>query len=650
MLEIKDQLKNISIEPGVYIFRNRFDQIIYIGKAKSLKNRVRSYWNKSSWKDRPKLSVMVPHVKKIETIVTKSEKEALILESNLVFKHQPKYNVLLKANDKQFPWLVITYDENYPRLIPVREVDKFNKKSKKNSQNKFFGPYTNIGAMYENLRLVNELFPLRKRYKPQFRDRPCLNYDIGKCLGPCQKLVSQEEYSLMLEQVELLLKGDYQDLQKILRTEMNRYSENQEYEKAAKARDRIYALDTFNETQNVVSEDHNLNQDVFAMVHDDTHKIACVQVFKTRSGKLINRDSLEIDLHEEFDEDEIFISAFEQYYSQLPESELPKEILLSQELDSVELYEEWLSDKKEAKVKIHFPQRGDKYAQANLAKRNAKVLLEKIKLNMMEDASKNINVALENLQRDLDLKQPPNRVECYDISHIQGSATVASMVCFIDGMPAKDQYRRFKISKDQNDDFASMQEVISRRFKRELKKETQAKSGTDVEEYIFGSEDDEPIEDQVIIDQSHLTEENNSLPDLVIIDGGKGQLSSAREVMKDLGFEHIRTIGLAKREEEVYLPNETKPIILDRKSPELFLIQRIRNEAHRFAINYHRKLRSQRSTRSKLEDVPGLGPKKRKILLTQFGTITKIREASIEEISSLKGFNQALAETIKNSI
>lgn len=624
VLEIKEQLKNISLEPGVYIFRNKLDKIIYIGKAKSLKNRVRSYWNESSWKDRPKLKVMVPKVTKLETIVTKSEKEALILESNLVFKHQPRYNVLLKANDKQFPWLVITYDEAYPRLIPVREVDKFNKKAKKNTKNKFFGPYTNIGAMYENLRLVNELFPLRKRYKPQFRDRPCLNYDIGKCLGPCQKLISEDEYALMLEQVEILLKGNYQDLKRILETEMQRYSEDQEYEKAAKARDRIYALQTFNEAQNVVSEDHNLDQDVFAMVHDDAHRMACVQVFKTRKGKLNNRDSVEIDLPEDFDDDEIFSSAFEQYYSQVPESELPKEILLSQNLDSLELYEEWLTERKDAKVKIHHPRRGDKYAQANLAKRNARVLLEKIKLNMMEDASKNINIALENLRRDLDLKQEPQRIECYDISHIQGSATVASMVCFIEGMPAKDEYRRFKISKDQNDDFASMKEVIERRFKKELKA-------------VSDSED-----------QSHLTNEADSLPDLVIIDGGKGQLSSAREVMKELGFDHIRTIGLAKREEEIYLPGESKPVILDRKSPELFLIQRIRNEAHRFAISYHRKLRSQRSTRSKLEDIPGLGPKKRKILLDAFGTLTKIKEASLEDIAELKGFNEKLAKTIKD--
>lgn len=647
VLEIKEQLKNLSSEPGVYIFKNKLDVIIYIGKAKSLKNRVRSYWNESSWKDRAKLKVLVPHVKKIETIVTKSEKEALILESNLVFKHQPRYNVLLKANDKQFPWLVITYDEAYPRLIPVREVEKFNKKAKKNTRNKFFGPYTNVGAMYENLRLVNELFPLRKRYKPQFKDRTCLNYDIGQCLGPCQQKVTEEEYGFMLEQVEMLLKGNYQDLQNILKTEMNRYSENQEYEKAAKARDRIYALDTFNEIQNVVSENYNLDQDVFAMIHDDTHKIGCVQVFKTRKGKLVNRDSVEIDLHEEFDEDEIFISAFEQYYSQLPESELPKEILLSQDMDSIDLYQDWLSEKKEAKVKIHYPQRGDKYAQVSLAKRNAKVLLEKIKLNMMEDASKNINVALDNLQRDLDLMQPPHRIECYDISHIQGSATVASMVCFIDGMPAKDQYRKYKISKDQNDDFASMKEVITRRFQKELKKNIKEESSlenNEVDEHILGLEDDE----EPVIDQSHITEDG--LPDLVIIDGGKGQLSSAREVMQELGFDHIKTIGLAKREEEVYLPGDRKPIILDRKSPELFLIQRIRNEAHRFAITYHRKLRSQRSTKSKLEDVPGLGPKKRKILIDAFGTITKIREASIEDISGLRGFNEKLAKTIKSTI
>ena len=654
MSEIKEQLKNLSTEPGVYIFRNRFDQIIYIGKAKNLKSRVRSYWNESSWKDRAKLKVMVPKVTKLETIVTKSEKEALILESNLVFKHQPRYNVLLKANDKQFPWLVITYDDEYPRLIPVREVDKFKQRSaqklgKNNSRNKFFGPYTNVGAMYENLRLVNELFPLRKRAKPQFKDRTCLNYDIGQCLGPCQKKVSIDDYSLMLEQVEMLLKGNYQDLQSILKAEMDRYSENLEYEKAAKARDRIYALDTFNEAQNVVSEDFNLNQDVFAIAKDDTHKIACIQVFKTRKGKLNNRDSLEIDLSEDFDEEEVFSSAFEQYYSQLPESELPNEILLSQEMKDLKLYEEWLSERKEAKVKIHYPQRGDKYAQVNLAKRNAKVLLERIKLNMMEDASKNINIALENLQRDLDLLQPPHRIECYDISHIQGSATVASMVCFIDGMPVKDQYRKFKISKDQNDDFASMQEVIGRRFKKELKHKLEAQESP---EFRFEHSFEHSFEDdfEANEDQSHLNNDNDSLPDLVIIDGGKGQLSSARTVMEELGFGHIKTIGLAKREEEIFLPNEAKPVILDRKSPELFLIQRIRNEAHRFAINYHRKIRSQRSTKSKLEDIPGLGPKKRKILLDAFGTITKIREAELDEIAELKGFNFTLAKAVKTNI
>ena len=619
MEDIKQQLNNLTSEPGVYLFYNKLNQIIYIGKAKSLKSRVKSYWNKSSWKDRPKLGILVPKVVKLETIITKTEKEALILESNLVFKHQPRYNVLLKANDKQYPWLVITYDENYPRLIPVREVDKFNSKAKKNTRNKFFGPYTNVGAMYENLRLVNELFPLRKRYKPQFKDRPCLNYDIGKCLGPCQELVSQEEYSLMLEQVEMLLKGNYQDLKKILETQMQRYSDDQEYEKAGKARDRIYALDTFNEAQNVVSEDVNLDQDIFAVAVDDTHKLACVQVFKTRKGKLINRDSVEIDLLEESDDKEIFTSCFEQYYSKIPGSELPKEILLSINIDEQELYSEWLSDTKEAKVNIHYPQRGDKYAQINLAKRNAKILLEKIKLNMMEDASKNINIALENLKTELDLFDIPQRIECYDISHIQGSSTVASMVCFIDGMPAKDQYRKFKISKDQNDDFASMKEVITRRFSK------------------YANEDG-----QANIDES--------LPNLVIIDGGKGQLSSACEVMKGLGLEHVPMVGLAKREEEIFLPGESKPIILDRKSPELFFVQRIRNEAHRFAITYHRQIRSKRSTKSKLEDIPGLGPKKIKILLDHFGTLTKIRESNVEEISSLKGFNKTLADMVLSNL
>lgn len=620
MTKLDQQLKNLSKEPGVYIFRNKLDQIIYIGKAKSLKSRVKSYWNRSSWKDRPKLNVMVPHIATLETIITKTEKEALILESNLVFKHQPRYNVLLKGNDKRFPWLVITYDDNYPRLIPVRDLDKFNKKAKKNTKNKFFGPYTNVGAMYENLSLVTELFPLRKRFKPQFKNRPCLNYDIGKCLGPCQNLVSTDDYQLMLDQVEMLLKGNYQGLKKILNTEMQRYSDSQEYEKAAKIRDKIYALETFNESQNVISEDPHLEQDTFALACDDTHKLACLQIFKTREGKLINRDSQEINLEEDFSFEEIYSSAFEQYYSSVPDEQIPKEILISHEINSLDLYSEWLSERKQAKVKIHQPKRGDKYEQIQLAKRNARVILEKIKLNLMEDASKNINIALENLQKELDLYQSPYRIECYDISHIQGSSTVASMVCFIDGMPAKDQYRKFKIKVDQNDDFASMNEVISRRFN--IKKDNDK-------------------------DQSHLTNENNSLPDLVIIDGGKGQLAAANKAMQELGFAHIKTIGLAKKEEEVFIENQKKPIILDRKSPELFLIQRIRNEAHRFAISFHRQIRAKKATKSILEDIPGLGPKKRKILLQNFASNKKIREASIDEIANLKGFNFTLAENIK---
>ena len=630
--ELEQQIKHISQDPGVYLFFDRFNRIIYIGKAIKLKSRVQSYWNESNWSNRYKLKFLVPKITKIETIVTKSEKEALILESNLVFKHQPQYNVLLKDN-KTFPWLVITYDEAYPRLIPVRDIKKF--KKRRNSKNKFFGPYTNSGAMYENLELVNELFPLRKKRTPPFKNRPCLNYDLGKCLGPCQKLVSEEEYGNMLEQVEMLLKGNYDDLKSLLTAEMLKASDDLNFEKAAKLRDQIKSLRTFNEVQNVISVNYDLSQDIFAIAYDPDEQcdFACLQIFKIREGKLINRENHEIDFGDENDTKEIFESAFMQYYTQVADSDLPKEILLSEELASPEkeeaedgvskesqneisppnTLEEWLSERKGSKVTINTPKRGDKYAQVELAKRNARLTLRKMKIDMLEDSSKDINVALDNLQKALDLKSTPSRIECFDISHIQGTNVVASMVCFIDGLPAKDQYRRFKISIDQNNDFASMQEVVKRRYK--------------------------PLSNGL-----------DSSPNLIIIDGGKGQLSAACEIMKELNLSHIQIVGLAKREEEIFFPENKTPMVLDRKSPELFLIQKIRNEAHRFAIEYHRKLRARKAKESLLDSVPGLGPKKKKILLEKFGTVNRILTAPLNQIEALPGFNKVLAERIRERL
>jgi len=612
--ELEQQLKCITQEPGVYLFFDRFSRIIYIGKAIKLKNRIQSYWNQSNWLNRPKLKFLVPKISKIETIITKSEKEALILESNLVFKHQPQYNVLLKDN-KTFPWLVITYDEAYPRLIPVRDIKKY--KKRQNSRNKFFGPYTNTGAMYENLELVNELFPLRKKQRPPFKNRPCLNYDLGKCLGPCQKLVSEEEYSRMLEQVEMLLRGNYDDLKDLLSAEMLEASDELNFERAAKIRDQIKSLKTFNEVQNVISVNYELSQDVFALAYDSESQsdFACLQVFKIREGKLINRENHEINFGEETDLKEIFESAFIQYYTQVADNDLPKEILLSETLypssssEEQELashsVEEWLSDRRGNKVSLIVPRRGDKYALVELAKRNAKLMLRKMKIDMLEDGSRDINLALENLQKALDLKSTPSRIECFDISHIQGTNVVASMVCFIDGLPCKDQYRRFKISIDQNNDFASMQEVVWRRY-----------SGS------------------------------GELPNLIIIDGGKGQLNAACEILKELNLNYLSIVGLAKREEELFLPNNPSPIVLDRRSAELFLIQKIRNEAHRFAIEYHRKLRARKAKESLLDTIPGLGAKKKKILLDKFGTLNRILSASIEQIKDLPGFSEGLAERI----
>jgi excinuclease ABC subunit C len=652
--ELEQQIKHISQDPGVYLFFDRFNRIIYIGKAIKLRNRIQSYWNESNWSNRYKLKFLVPKITKIETIVTKSEKEALILESNLVFKHQPQYNVLLKDN-KTFPWLVITYDEAYPRLIPVRDIKKF--KKRRDSKNKFFGPYTNSGAMYENLELVNELFPLRKKRSPPFKNRPCLNYDLGKCLGPCQKLISEEDYGNMLEQVEMLLKGNYDDLKSLLTAEMLEASDNLNFEKAAKLRDQIKSLKTFNEVQNVISVNYDLSQDIFAIAYDPDEQcdFACLQIFKIREGKLINRENHEIDFGDENDTKEIFESAFMQYYTQIADSDLPKEILLSEELSSPKeaeedaisppcqngaspsnTLEEWLSDRKGSKVTINTPKRGDKYAQVELAKRNARLMLRKMKIDMLEDSSKDINVALDNLQKALDLKSTPSRIECFDISHIQGTNVVASMVCFIDGLPAKDQYRRFKISIDQNNDFASMQEVVKRRYKPLSKG------------FTVNHENQE--EHDVHESEAEASAGLDSSPNLIIIDGGKGQLSAAREIMKELNLSHIQIVGLAKREEEIFFPENKTPMVLDRKSPELFLIQKIRNEAHRFAIEYHRKLRARKAKESLLDSVSGLGPKKKKILLEKFGTVNRILTAPLNEIEALPGFNKVLAERIRERL
>lgn len=635
MPKIEDQISKITQDPGVYIFYSQADKIIYIGKAIKLRNRVRSYWNKSTWRDRPKLGALVPRVKRIETIITKSEKEALILEANLVFKHQPRYNVLLKDN-KSFPWLVIT-NEEYPRLLPIRNIERYKKYNPKASKNKFFGPYTNVGAMYENLNLVNELFPLRKKRVPPFKNRPCLNYDLGKCLGPCQKLISPEDYQNMLDQVIMLLKGNYQDLKTLLTEEMYRFSDLQEYEKAAKLRNQLQALETFNEKQNVITDDYKLEQDVFTLVFskgssigdnetDAITDLACMQVFKTRAGKLINRDSLELELKLDESQEQAFEAAFVQYYTQIPDSELPKEILVSHKFVKTEeanevqakFLENWLSERKESKVTILKPQRGDKYALVKLALKNADVSLERLKLEKLEEASKDINIALENLQTQLDLRSEPSRIECFDISHIQGTNVVASMVTFIDGMPDKSEYRRFKISVDQNNDFESMREVVTRRYSKHVSIHTN---------------DDKEISYE-------------GLPNLIIIDGGKGQLSSAKQILDDLGLSHLQVVGLAKREEEIFFPEESKPVVLDRRSPELFLVQRIRNEAHRFAITYHRKLRAQKSTQSILDQIPGIGPAKRKALLKYFGTVTKLKDASAKEIADIPGFNTSLANKV----
>ena len=548
---LKGQLKNIPSSCGIYMMTDKKGDVIYIGKAVNLKGRVRSYLNTTSWKDRPKLSFMMPKVKEIKTIITRSEKEALILEANLVNKHQPKYNVTLK-DDKKFPWLMITYDEQYPRVVPIRDVAGFKNKFPK-TKNKFFGPYSDSGAMWETYKILKEGFQLRIRRKPLFKDRPCINYHIGLCSGPCQKLVSYDDYHKIVNQVENFLLGKYDNLLKELKKQMKESSKKLEYEKAAKLRDTVKKIEKVLEKQIVVSDNSKLSQDVFAC--DYSEGVMVLEVILVREGKVIAIESLVINLPKETNIEEAFLDAVKQYY--IKTENVPKEIITQFELQEKDHIEEWL------KVKISCPRKGKKFELVQMAKQNARFALQRVLIS-----NPNIEaiheLPLQELQDELNLKNYPKHIECFDVSHLGGMSTVGSMVCFIDGKPEKSMYRKFNLKTVLNkiDDFQAMREIVSRRYFRS----------------------------RGAINRAPTT------PDLIIIDGGKGQLGAAKEGLEVAGVDltKIDLISLAKKREEVFKLDKKDPILPERKSQVLFLIQRIRDEAHRFAITFQREKRSKK--------------------------------------------------------
>ena len=551
--ELIETVKLVPNQPGCYIYYNKDNEIIYVGKAKNLKRRVYSYFHKQH--DSVKVTVLVSQIERMEYIITDSEVEALILESHLIKKHKPKYNILLK-DDKKYPYFLIT-DEDFPRIQVVR------KKNLNPDKGRFYGPYTDIGAMYATLDFLKRLFPLKQCKTPKFSNRPCLYYHIGKCLAPCQGKVTPEEYQKLIAQVELFLSGKQTELLKEIQGQMVKYAESEQFEKAAKMRDSYNDLLKTLERQKVVYENTKLNEDIISCVYEDG--IFVIVIMMIREGRLIDKKDFTYFV-DNVDKTEYLETFFTDYYSNL-KLEFPDKIV-SKDLEEVgnkELFQAWLKVISGKKILINYGNGRGKYGELyELALKNANNTLENAKLKKMAQIRDDFNEVGSYLAEKLHLTNFPNRIECYDISHIQGTNTVASMVVFQNGLPKKTAYRKFKVrmTEGKPDDFLSMKEVLTRRLKR-------------------------------------LGEPKWEKPDLIIIDGGKGQLSSVMQIVEGLGIKvgkgGIDFVSLAKREEEVFLPHKSKSILLPRNSNALYLIQRVRDEAHRFAITFHRELRGKNS-------------------------------------------------------
>lgn len=588
--EIKEKLTLLPDKPGCYLMKDQQGRIIYVGKAVNLKNRVRSYFQNSAHHS-PKVKSLVAHIETFETILTSSEIEALILECNLIKKHRPKYNISLR-DDKTYPYIKVTLGEAYPRVLSTRRVVK--------DQARYFGPFTNAGAMHETLKLLKKMFPLRT-CKNMNVPRPCLQFYIKRCLAPCTGEVPQEEYGAMIRSICLFLEGRSDEVVKQLEEEMLEAAEALEFERAARLRDQLAAVKQIRAKQNIVTGSGD--QDALGLARSAMG--TCVQVFFVRSGKLVGRDHFLLSGSEEESDGEVLGAFIKQYYDQA--TFLPRQVLLPQEIAEQELLQEWLSEKKGSKVVLEWPKRGTKRDLVQMASNNAQEVLSAQAIKLEQDKARTLGAVTE-LEEYLQLDRPPLRMECFDISHIQGSETVASMVVFEDGKPKKEHYRRFKLRtvEGKPDDFKSMQEVVSRRY----------------------GDLDLPV------------------PDLIIIDGGKGQLSSALPLIRSCGLYDVPVVGLAKEFEHIFKEGQSEPVILPRQSEALYLVQRIRDEAHRFAITYHRKLRTKRNLVSVLDHVAGIGPKRRKALWDHFGSLEKIKQAEVAELSKVPGMNQACAEAV----
>lgn len=603
----KERLSSIPARPGVYLMKGEADEVLYVGKAVNLRNRLRSYYHASAAHS-PKIQRLVENAVDLDFFVTDSELEALILECNLIKKHRPRYNVRLK-DDKRYPYIKVTWQEDYPRVQIVRRM--------RQDGARYFGPYTPASAMRQTLDLLRRIFPYLtcKRKITGTDDRACLYYHIKRCLGPCIGAVSKEEYRDMMDQVCLFLQGKGGEIVASLREGMESAAESMDFERAASLRDQLIAVEQVIEKQRVVSASA-VDQDAiaFAMENGDV----CVQVFFIRGGKLLGHEYFLMEGGEDVEAQEILASFAKQFYDHA--AQVPPEILLPVEIEDAETIEQWLEDKREGKVTLRVPRRGQKRKLLEMVEENARETLGH--MMAVEHAEKDKGLAaVADLQDRLGLETPPMRIEAYDISNIQGVAATGSLVVFVEGLPAKSEYRRFKIRAVQRpDDYAMMEEVLRRRFARVRAAEANTHGSW------------------------------AQLPDLIVVDGGKGQLNTALEVLAEYELEDIPALGLAKSREEIFKPGRSQPIALPLDSPGLQLLQRVRDEAHRFAISYHQGLRRSQSLNSVLEEIPGIGPKRRRALLRHFGSVDAIREASLDDLSSVEGMNRTLASRVRESL
>jgi len=603
---IAEQLRQLPASPGVYLLKDAAGNILYVGKAANLHHRVRSYFG-AGQKLSPKLQRMVARVSELDFFVTSSEQEAVILECNLIKRHRPRYNVRLK-DDKTFPYLKIDLNDDWPRVHITRRLEE--------NGGRYFGPFASAKSVRQTLKVIKGIFPFRScsRTITGTDSRACLDYYIHHCLAPCIGVASQEEYAEVIRQVILFLEGKQEVVVRELESKMNKAAEALNFEQAAWLRDQIQAINRVIEGQRIATTVRG-EQDVIALAGDKDQ--ACVQVFFIRGGKLIGRESFVLQGTRSEEPRQIMTSFIKQFYSSSPY--IPPLLLLQYPVEDATVIENWLQSKKGAKVHIQVPRRGSKRQLVNIVAENAQQGLEQLKIKQLAVALAEIKreLHLPRLKRELHLPRLPSRIEGYDISNIRGTAAVGSMVVFESGKPKSAHYRRFKIKTVSGaDDYAMLHEVLRRRFKR----------------------------------SSDASDTWAILPDLVLVDGGKGQLNAALSAMGESGVKSVPAASLAKENEEIFIPRRSEPIILPRSSPGLQLLQRLRDEAHRFALGYYQKVHKRETFTSALDAIPGIGPKRKRALLKQFGSVQGIRQASEEELAATKGMNQSLARRVKENL